>query len=978
MKMNPTHRYRNGAIAIAFIAVILCSNLPLSLAVPDKDTKVAAIVEATPGEQVLILTDLGSDQVEAISFSIFKALNPVYPLVRIQQISRIGEIADYLNMRFLVTVLVFQTNYTGLFIDGNEVTFAQLASVLASYPRRMILYASGNGKSFHDAIVEELATHPSSRFTLDGDGFPATIHADSEHEELDTEMLFLTAMWELADVFENELGSSFNLIGKKIRYHAVRYFEANVNGLLEGAIQPRTSMGVEDPAETKARYDKAIAKAPRNASAASYKDNSNHTLLGLEPGKQLFTIGQSTGSLGSPVFQDTTEKDGSSLGTSGYGDLGLSPGKFLVALIPKLGGMSGPMATIVDTLLGELIAFAGDSIGLDGDVINQIGSLIGTIKDLLSLASGDFNSAAGMFKSLLQTLKFDFPFPGNLDKYFDVIVDAIFTLQSKNAGKIQDLIKSILNLIIPANVSAIVTKTLKFLGLDSLPSITSLFTDTNKYISAILSHAQEFLINNVTGRLLDTFGSFTTATKNKISALLSTVINYVIEFDPQKLITRLIDNVINTAFSMSTHLSLYSEDFEQAMGILLKAILGYMGYIDNYKLIDVASDYLQLFISSSAINLTGFVQQAQAIKAMASDAIDYVQDAVKNAETSVSTFVNNIKNKILKYVKSTFQPQYEAVAEWIAKIMALLSWLQNPSFNPAQIPSLNDIIDYMLQNVLGMNPTTIANVQDTVKKVTNTVIAFIGFIKGDNSIIDIIKMTPGIQTYLDNPSKLVEYILNDVLNIQSALGSNYNAFRDAISTIMSLVRSFKDNSIQGIMQGLLESLGFVVADHFHLNLGAYLEFLKKVFPKQLDMSDISSSDIESIITTLITQFGATSVQGYVRPVFEIIFNIRGLFDNGISWIINMVVSWISGQLQPLADGITSTLERALGEDILSQDFTFPIGLGSFLSFFDPAMLFSTSSSPISVHAPNLLSDSGELELCSEHSMNFPCNLFFGL
>ncbi|RMG24964.1 MAG: hypothetical protein D6732_23035 [Methanobacteriota archaeon] len=855
-----------------------------------------------PSNLIGIFYDHKDEVAKTTGEALVNSLSLMTPNVEGYEISSLDAIPEIFRRKnFDIAVYVFQSDANGLKINGNfkEISYSWSRSasvfnqIIDRYPNVEHVFAMGNTLQLMNKLNDKRHVHAS------------------QEEKVDAKLIYLYALWTLADILEARGGKHASL-GNDIRMASLKFFANEFNDIAARNIEPESPLGEESPRTVEARKQRffeehppKVEKIPRDGYVI---DPQTKREMNPETG-EIRTDGY-----GGDIFP---------IEAAGVGD-------FIVNLIPEETGLRGPVGGIVDTLLGFLIDKIGDAIGLDASTVNQIFDLITSIPDLVGLIS---DPSASKIKQFIDKLRPMLPIPQDLDPYIDLLIDGLFLLRG-DGGDIQNFIFSAVEMLVPEDI-------LDPSILDIIKNVVTLgqrvfdrISEGGNIIDIIFSVLNEQILYNVTTALVGNgtiFGMTVSEIQDfvqKANATISTIVNFISTRDIEGLIYTYGPDLLNFAFSEFNLDENYSEVVMLAVGILLTAL----GVSDDKTIED---QLVELLDRLTPIDLA-------TIKAKAEEIVKLVGEAVETGATSLTDMQNSISTLLTELSIPA------SIADPINDLMAIVVAAKNVNLNT--FPSFADMILNFAEG-LGVP----SQYTESLREVVTFVMGVVQFVMHPPRIEDILANILGTSSLSDLISQGIQFILNFVQGIlptsmtTQSVSNAPNRFAaikvnevltaedlisqagDYIGLIFQVIESVQGNSVQGVLLSLLQSAMTVFINFVPDDFRPLVEVAKSIFGVIVGETDQLPS-VEEVLNAVLPLL-PSSVADVVRQFLPFIMMISDVFTNGFEAIFAQLFGWVSGLVEDLIDELVGSLSSALdGADGISIDFDVPLGVGSFSLF----------------------------------------------
>ncbi|MCK5117930.1 MAG: hypothetical protein KAR44_15145, partial [Candidatus Aegiribacteria sp.] len=193
------------------------------------------------------------------------------------------------------------------------------------------------------------------------------------------------------------------------------------------------------------------------------------------------------------------------------------------------------------------------------------------------------------------------------------------------------------------------------------------------------------------------------------------------------------------------------------------------------------------------------------------------------------------------------------------------------------------------------------------------------------------------------------------LSIDTGVLEKIKTFAEMGVGFYNIIMSAKDNSIQGILQALIQNIGMSLIKEFAgVDISFVNDILKFIFPKFFGVETSEQPSAHELINKLLNQLdqfglddslvnsatggalsGISDLKDAVESILGFIFNAKDIFTDGIRWLFGQLMDWVGGQIEQLInmllDAITSALDAS---DLFPPEWSgsLPVGLGGMSLF----------------------------------------------
>ncbi|MHA2370371.1 MAG: hypothetical protein ACXADX_16270, partial [Candidatus Hodarchaeales archaeon] len=817
----------------------------------------------------------------------------------------------------MIAVHHFQTSLQAVQVGMTTFTWDDYYRILSQYPEIEHVLAIGNSLQFA-AQVEDLKYTPN-------------IHFDGS-EISDGKVSFLWASWTVADLLITK-GGDHRKAGKNLRNLSIKFFAGEFSDLMERNIQPKDTLGEEDLEAKQLRYEEMEASYPREIHAVSHADDP-------EVAESLKINGMK---MAQPaIFIANAEEDN---------------GNVSLMEMPLKSGLDGPIGGIVDTLLGILIDFLGSDLLLGEDFANAIKAVFSGIQMIIGLVKDPDPSSA--LKGLLDILSSQFPFIAEYQKYFELILDFLFSLRKGfDAQSLVNLLIGAIKLIIGDQPWAdtflnIVSKVLSII--DNVGDFIDRIKSGESFTNILMGILQEGIVQQIIAKFLNhTLGLSEPDVLfyiDKIFSAVKVTVNFLSDFNITRLVHDYLPEILKEGFGLLTELT--NTNWDQLAGLLSFALKMLNDY-ENMNLKDLLTSLLDLFFSDSDFLPTVAIgSRGKALQSAASGAnskarfiefvVGNITAAVENDWSDINQVVTVIDNLYTLFLKGTVDENLKNI---IKKAILLVAGILNDGFK-TNMPNLIGLVNDTL-NYFGVDLSTEYKL---VNQTISTILGLVAFIRNDFSLKKILAGdTASFQTQFGSIVKLVKdwisYINNDFSSSAARANkdplvisdSALNTIGQVIESVITVIDKIRENPIQGVLVGIVEGIGFaLISEYPDVGIGNFTSILKGLLPAFFgqELNPPSPGEVFNAIWPLIQPHLPSGVESMIQIVFKLILDARDIFSNGIRWVLGQIMDWLGGQIEGWINDLLSSLTGAVGGlgDWLSYEGTFPIGLSDF-SLFD--------------------------------------------
>ncbi|MFX0013829.1 MAG: hypothetical protein ACFFBQ_05725 [Promethearchaeota archaeon] len=849
--------------------------------------------------------------------SVYNSLRLVYTSIDLIPVAGLDEIKALQLSRYNILIYVFDTSIEGVII-GDIVPWKEFANFLEVHPEFDHVLGLGNTNNLYRYL-----SMAQTNIWIEGS------------DVLDAQLVYLWCIWSVADILETkyEEYSDFNKAGINIRKLSLIWFAENIDAVVERNLQPIDPMGEEDLLLKQKQFEKMKERFP-----AEITPKFNIRELPKENSPAMY------------VKKSTEE-------SLGIGDM-------LIGLLPLESGLQGPIGGILDILLEIFIEMVGDEINISEDAMEMIETAFMAIEALLGFFSGGDISVESALHTLFEILEDIVPFAEDLKPYIDLLIDAIPLLRG-DWSAISDIIGRLLDLVIPEDwqwFKTVITEIIEV----STQVIDEMHNEGGNFLDALLSVISERYLDVLIDKFFELIGVDVGEYINGLKTFFKAIMDFLATFDLKKTIQEylpdLIGFIIDTLGGGSGASVTSPEDAEtwsNIIGILLNLLMSAIGYTDD-NLAGVFKDLLELLdskfteISYAVDQVQNLIQQINTI----------ISQAKENALQNVNDFVSNLETAITQtgFVFHSDSTKNAKIKEMIVSGATMVAGAINGDFtNKDQLPNLNNTVDFLID----VTEFIIGDIDDNkelkIKKAVNNIVAIIAVISDKDELKQYISSTiEKFKQQFEDPVALIDNTINfliagaEGLNINTDVLEKIRTFAEMGVGFYNIIMAAKENSIQGILQALIQNIGMGLIKEFTgVDISIVNDILKFIFPKFFGVESSELPTAHELISSLINQLDqflddsdvssatggvlstVSEVKDAVEAVLGFIFNAKDIFTDGIRWLFGQLMDWIGGQIESLINMLLDAITNALNAtDLLPPEWSgsLPVGLGDFSLF----------------------------------------------
>ncbi|HKZ42582.1 MAG TPA: hypothetical protein VJ044_16585, partial [Candidatus Hodarchaeales archaeon] len=609
-------------------------------------------------KDIFILFDSSDTRFVVAAKSILDSLKFVYFNIHLQPIEAGVQLETFFReKRPFAVIWMFDTNLQGLRIGENSlVPWEELASTIGQTPRVNHIMGLGNTEDLRTVLAtnglsgSNLFTQP----TLSG--------------VVDLKIGYFYSMWKLSELF---LGlssgpslDSYHRVGETLRVLAAKFFEKEINDLVYRNIEPKDPIGEINTTDQQVRFEEMKKRFPEGITSRT-------------------KISRTSGGVVPPlVFRSNLDA--------------LSPGDFLLGLIPGASGLQGPIGFILDGLFSLLLG------GDDGEIVlteEAIELIMSGFQILMSLVGGEgLNSQAvsSALRSLLDILFDEFPFGEQLIPYMELVLDGLIALKG-DVQSILNFITKLINTIIPDSVPQLFRDVITNI-VNMTAGVIQEVQQGEEILTAILKTVTSNMFANFAMNLLNQTLGVSPAQFSRYRELILDVVNFMTslfskDVDVVQLLEDNFDSIIIGGLGLLTggNAADIVQKISKAVSFGLSIVR--QGVNGELRLLDRAKDLLTEFVPDSVSNKATQVANA------ANKLVELIGDIRKSGTPSI-TDIQNALNDIYGALDSAGLPAQAStflrtVTKWVFGVLAD----KLPDSARSALPSLREVVDSVLDYV---------------------------------------------------------------------------------------------------------------------------------------------------------------------------------------------------------------------------------------------------------------------------------------
>jgi len=908
---------------VALIATMLGNIIPQVSAINNQMTNMEQSDRTQAFQElnldgIYIFYDPTDTDMRYLGQSVYEILNyRIYNLQLIPVNSK-ADIEEKLSEQPWIAIYAFQANLTGLTIGGTFYFWHEFYGILALHQETKHIVGMGNTLSLENVVPEsEFVKSPTENDLTGTNDFLYTSKAD----QIDLLLLVLYDVWTVSELANQRavIEPEYNNTAVDLTLMATKLYADNFNTFLQVNFEPVKPIGQIDVEDRDRRTALMYEEHAPKIEPAFYHKEENGTLTKI-PESEVDVAFQPTVKL-SPASE-------------------LDEGDFILGDVPFLSGLNGPIGEIIDILLPLLGGGEGGSvISIPSGIMETIKDSFGKITQIIGLVS-DF-SAESALKTLLDILTEEFPFIEELKPFLEIFTKALFNLRGgidDISQVIFDLLDAVLQTILPDSINDIVSTVLN-VGEDLWNEIEAVKSEGKSVFDAMVSFFSGSVMKGILNKtLVSSLGiSLSSATElvDKFVPVVKSAVSFLVSFDSDNLIEMLTGPVMEAVLGTLDSLQM---DGLQKIGKMIKLGLKAVNLADEFNiesLVDVLKETILVFIDNEDIQ--------EDVEKLAQRIMKIVQNFKEGAFSSVSNFKDHIINLLTEKLSSSVSQETK---ELFAEIMTMICGIYNEGFNPAELPNMLDLAEQIIDNV-DMDTSLANTLKGAITNIVKPLLGMIGHFTGSEGLKQMLPAdlfsTENLMQAIPNLLKTVlEYIdTGDLLDGLPDVDSIIETFGQIASGVMSVVDAVKGKSFTGVLKAIWMSVGSVITlipPFDEIPLDSVFKLFQTFFPEQFGLTlETAPNPMEVIqeIMDVASSFLDSSTQDILSTFLNMAMNLKGLFSDGLDWIVGKILDWVGGMLEPILNDIESSLMDILGGtgDLLGYHGTLPIGLGDW-SLFD--------------------------------------------
>ncbi|MHA1620455.1 MAG: hypothetical protein ACTSVZ_14355, partial [Promethearchaeota archaeon] len=902
-------KFKKQILSVLIIAFILCEIAPQVSAVGQSISSVETSESVVARRElkldwIYVFYDPADENMCYLGESVFEILNYRIYNIQLIPVNGLSTIREHLDDEPWIAIYALNANLTGMFIQDTFIPWDDYYGILATHQETQHIVGTANTLSLEEVFPTE-----------DGAGFIYHSQAD----QIDLLLLVLYDVWTVSELANQRalIEPEYNSTAVDLTLMATKLYADNFNAFVQAQFEPTNPVGQINEVERELARDDMYERNAAWVEPAYYHKEEDGTLTKLEEAD----IDEN--------FQPTVQL--TSLAEVGAGD-------FLLGDIPLLSGLQGPIGEIIDVLLPLLSGDSGGALSIPGGIMEMIQGSFGEIGQIIGLVT-DF-SAESALKTLLDILASEFPFIEDLKPFIEIFTKALFNLRGgidDISGIIFELINALVESVLPDSVGDIVGTVLN-VGEDLWTEIEAVTNDGKSVFDAMVGffsgNVMKGLLNKTLVSSLSVSQSAATEIVDKFVPFIQSTISFLVSFDLDTLIDAITGPVLTAALGA---LDSMQQDGMDKVGKMIKLAFNVVDLVDDFSaesVVDVLKEAILIFIDSSDIQ--------EDVEKLAQKILKIVQNFKEGKFSSISNFKDHVLTTLGESLSSSVSTEVKAL---FADVMAMICGIYNDGFDPAELPNIFDLAEDIIDQI-GMDATTAANIKGAITNLVKPILGFIGLLTDSDGLK---QMLPAD---LFSTSNLMEAIPNMIKSVLGYLDTGdalaglpdfdtiMDTFGKLTSGIISIVDAVKGKSFTGVLKAIWMSVGTVITlipPFDDIPLDAVFQLLQSFFPDQFGSGveeALSSTEVIANIEEIASSFLDASTEQVLSDFLKIAMDLKGLFTEGLDWIVGKILDWAGGLLEPILDKMENELESILGGsgDLLGYHGKIPIGLGDWSLF----------------------------------------------
>lgn len=868
-------------------------------------------------KKIAIYYDPNCDLLTSTAFNTFTSVSLVYLNTYIIAVTNWKHLQyNIMDREYWIKLYFINGSLQGVNIGEEIVSWKKIADTLSKNQFSYHIFGSGATNLLRNEVPVE-----QTNVRIEGS------------QVIGAEQSYFFNLWEVGEILDKkENGIAYERCAEDFRILGIEYFGRNMNRLINGVIDPEN---IPDPL---GEYDDEARLRNWNAKLAKMTDAYQ-----ILPDNSTRCFNDTT----TPIPQTSLRIYNTKETESVQDD-------FTITDIPLFSGLEGASADIIDTVLNVLIKLGGNKLGIDPEVATDIVNTIKQLGMLLADSSEGGGDVKKTIKGLLESIMAIAPIPEIMKPFIPVVVDALYLLRG-DVDDILDLAKSTITAIFSVASTAVNSTTIQSIlqileatlmnGVeiaDRLINKTTLEL-VDEPISEIVSFATEKVLNMSTWSWVkEVYGGFTNKSKKTATNLVSflTPLAKGFIFGDLEALLQGIPNVVEyilMKFNDNTTLTAKEKSALDAIGRFYSLGLtlfdnfndscGTLSFYTSKKTIITIKDFI-----ASAMTFLGESTSENEIAELAFDIEKVFNDAAISSETDQAVIRSEIETQFRGIGLDTTTDESQALID----AFVILGRIWVPSL-PTSVASdfkavMKDFIDFSTEN-----DTLAENKQEIISSILDSVFGFIAITTDGTAaqmlLTDDVSGLSGENQDSDKQAKFADKIKKAIVtlleffvdspNIESAV----NVLAELLLTVAQTLISGEGNSLLNMFRVLAMQAGTIFFDSYlGVDGTVAMRIIQNIFtalvgPNILGgYSVYNETETQEDLKYLVVDSLEKNFPGISQSTLKlaetgvgILFKIKGLFTDGVDFIINEFKAALSQYIAELLGEMTEKLAKKIEE-----------------------------------------------------------------
>ncbi|MFW9799702.1 MAG: hypothetical protein ACFFD9_04655, partial [Candidatus Thorarchaeota archaeon] len=892
-------------LTLAFVMLMLLGMIPQAAwAGQQVDQEEELFPEPFDGynlDDIYLFYDSSDEIMSAVTQGVYDVVSYRINTIHRIPIRSFNDLDRWLSEEPWVCVYALRSNLTGVIVPDRLVPWEEFYRILSEYRQTQHVVGMGNTLSLGEHL------RPGDRMIL-----------HSEAEEIDGFLLILYDIWALYEILETRAHVDSEYVGasEDLRNMALQVYGDNLDQFLRRSIDPIDPVGQIDPVELEARTAEMWDRHQPEIEPAAYKMLGNGSLQELSVENLPTDF--------SPAVKVSSEAE-------------MSVSDFKIGDIPLFSALNGPIGKIVDVLLKVLKNAGKTAISVPTDIIETIQDAFQVIEPIIGIVS-DFDAESPL-KSVIEALSSEFPFMTEFKDYLDIILKALFNFRG-DLSSILEIVGDLLTSLLPDSIPEIVKEFLNsMLGADGgLWDLISTAVSGGKGVfDAIFGYftksTLDSLLNKTLAATLGVSPGDLTPILGRMSAFVESVVSFLTSRNHVQFLEDLGTDLLGSILTVAG----IDDEIEKIMSIVEIGMtaINLVDEFDSSSIVELLGEVSITFIGEPDITID--------VEDFTRKLLNVTRDFKEAADSDLSQFRTDIQQILDDYTTVSTD-----IKNLVRDIMALLGGLYNDAFDKSSIPDIFDIAEDIMQ-LAGLSPGDLSDVLDAFNQAVKPVMGIIALVSDSDALKTMVSQT--VSSFASELGSLPEVFENvfkflDLSDVFSGLGVDVDSILgtagEIVGGIMNMIQMVKGQSFQGIMQSLLMSAGSIIGTFPSFDdvpIDAFLKLMQSFFPEAFQFARGDAPSPTEVINQIL-EYATGHLTGVIdlsvlETLLEFFMDIKGIFTNGVEWLIGKILDWLGGMLNPVFDELEETITDIFGglDDLLGYSGKIPIGLGQW-SLFD--------------------------------------------